>query len=464
LRNWCNGHIGLVYSAALRQVNGNTSLAEDVTQSVFTDLARKARRLTRHTSLTGWLYTSTRHAAANVRRTEQRRRARELEAAAMNPAQTSPDPFWADLRPVLDEAMHDLNQTDREAVLLRYFEERPLAEIGARLGLSENAARMRVSRALEKLREALHKRGLTSSAATLAAVLPARATAPAPSRLAERVATSALATAAGSAGWFSAAWEFCTSAKGAAALAATVILTAVLLPKQTQRDSILDNDTASVQELAEVDPNQPGFRPRAQEEVLFDSSAMADFRDLRLRLVAAHSGEAVPGVGVRVLQWKAGGRLTSDRLASDEDGICEIRIAEDTSEFQLNTGLEGFADMQLKWRPDRGQIIPDSYTLRLERAASIGGTVVDYLGNPVSNARVAFNDYNDSVLPALASFPESHEFSSIEVMTDQNGRWQINRIAEGMLPMIYGSAWHPHLRSGEMLPTRLPVNRFDAFA
>src|SRR5690348_5484129 len=103
-------YVDLVYSAALRQVNGDAQLAEDVTQSVFTDLARKASKVGHHTSLLGWLYTSTRFAASSVRRQEQRRRVREQEAHAMNSILTGsePEPDWQQIRPVLDEAMHAL--------------------------------------------------------------------------------------------------------------------------------------------------------------------------------------------------------------------------------------------------------------------------------------------------------------------------------------------------------------------
>ena len=162
-------HIDLVYSAALRQVNGDATTAQDVTQAVFTDLARKAPRLLRHLSLTGWLYTSTRYLCAKARRTEQRRVAREQEAYTMNQLlhSTDSDPAWQELRPVLDEAMHDLSADDREAVLLRFFEQRSLAEIGTRLGLTEDTARKRVARALDKLRAGLARRGITSTVAAL---------------------------------------------------------------------------------------------------------------------------------------------------------------------------------------------------------------------------------------------------------------------------------------------------------
>lgn len=189
-------YLDLVYSAALRQVNGDIHLAQDVAQAVFTDLARKAAPLSRRTVLSGWLYTSAHFAAAKAVRTEGRRRVREQEALNMRELLQEPgaDVDWDRLRPILDSAMHELREADREAVVLRFFEKRPLAEIGARLGLSENAARMRVDRALEKLRTALLRRGVSTTAG-LAAVISSHAVQLAPAGLAASLATSALAGA-----------------------------------------------------------------------------------------------------------------------------------------------------------------------------------------------------------------------------------------------------------------------------
>ncbi len=169
-------HVKLVYSAALRQVNGDEHLARDVAQSVFTDLARKAATLARRESLTGWLYSGTHFAAAKVVRREQRRHAREEEAHAMQELLQDPPPDanWEKLRPVLDQAMHELKEADRAVILMRYFENHSLADIGQKLGLSEDAARKRTGRTLEKLRELLTKRGV-STGATLGTVLSAHA-------------------------------------------------------------------------------------------------------------------------------------------------------------------------------------------------------------------------------------------------------------------------------------------------
>jgi len=194
-------HVNLVYSTALRQVNGDAHLAQDVAQTVFTDLARKASSLSRRATLTGWLYTSAHFAAAKAVRTENRRRDREEKFMREPIHETTPDPGfaearadWEKLRPALDDAMHELKEADREAILLRYFENRPFGEIGGKLGLNENSARMRVERALEKLRGLLVSRGVTTAAA-LAAVISANAVQIAPAGLAATLTSTSLAGA-----------------------------------------------------------------------------------------------------------------------------------------------------------------------------------------------------------------------------------------------------------------------------
>lgn len=191
-------HLNLVYSAALRQVAGEHQLAEEITQNVFADLARKAGALTGHASLTGWLYTSAHYAAAKVVRGEQRRRAREQEASHMQQIHANPaaEVDWEQLQPVLDEAMHALSEADRDVILQRYFERRPFVQIGARLGLTENAARMRAERALDKLRGILATRGVSTTSVALAAVLLAQAVVTAPAALAGLVTSTSLAAVA----------------------------------------------------------------------------------------------------------------------------------------------------------------------------------------------------------------------------------------------------------------------------
>jgi RNA polymerase sigma factor (sigma-70 family) len=188
-------HIDVVYSAARRQVAGNADLAKDVAQQVFSELAQKASSLSADTVLTVWLYTRTRFAASKALRAEQRRHVREEKACMEPQPPPAPEPGWDELQPVLDTVMHELDERDRTAVLLRYFERRPLADVGAKLGLTEDAARMRLGRALDKLRQLLARRGITSTTAALAGLLAQQTVTAAPAGLALNIAGTALASA-----------------------------------------------------------------------------------------------------------------------------------------------------------------------------------------------------------------------------------------------------------------------------
>jgi RNA polymerase sigma factor (sigma-70 family) len=192
-------HVGFVYAAALRQLNGAAHRAEDVTQLVFTDLARKAGALAGHEHLVGWLHTSTRFACAKMKRAEQRRQHREQEAHAMQEimADDGTTAAWEQLRPVLDDAMGDLSDGEREVILLRFFQGRRFAGVGEALGLTEDAARMRVERALGRLRLALARRQITSTTAALALALGNLPAVAVPASLATTVTGAALAGASG---------------------------------------------------------------------------------------------------------------------------------------------------------------------------------------------------------------------------------------------------------------------------
>jgi RNA polymerase sigma factor (sigma-70 family) len=187
-----NRHVNLVYSAALRQVR-SPQLAEEVAQSVFSDLARNAGRLKPDTILTAWLYQVTHRTAIDVVRKESRRQLREQIAVEMNNMNATASD-WTQVEPFLDEAMHTLDDTDRAAVLLRYFENKSLREVGHTLGTSDDAAQKRVSRAVERLREFFAKRGVSFGASGLVVVISANAVQAAPVGLAATISTAAVLT------------------------------------------------------------------------------------------------------------------------------------------------------------------------------------------------------------------------------------------------------------------------------
>jgi RNA polymerase sigma factor (sigma-70 family) len=195
-------HLTLVYSAALRRTDGDAHRAHDVAQIVFTRLAKDAATLNRHPALVGWLYAATRSAAIDLMRTERRRRQREEKAHIMEEISSSHETpaDWEQLRPVLDDVMDELDERDREAVLLRFFKGQPFATVASALRLSEDAARKRVGRALEKLGGLLERRGITSTSGALAVLLANQVAVATPASVAAEITAAAIAGAGPTAG------------------------------------------------------------------------------------------------------------------------------------------------------------------------------------------------------------------------------------------------------------------------
>lgn len=192
-------HLDLAYAAALRRLDGRSDLAADVAQQTFIALARHARELRDHPALAGWLYTTARNLAADALRSDRARHRREI-AHAMHLSVTAPepDPAWGEIRPHLDELIEQLDDAGRDAVVRRFFSRQKFGEIAAALHISEDAARMRVERGLERLRASLQRRGVTSTTtalATLLTALPAGAAAPAGLAATVSTAVAALAPA-----------------------------------------------------------------------------------------------------------------------------------------------------------------------------------------------------------------------------------------------------------------------------
>jgi RNA polymerase sigma factor (sigma-70 family) len=227
-------HVDLVYSAAVRVAGGDRHLAQDVTQGVFMDLARKASRLPRDVLLAGWLYRHTCLVAANAVRTERRRKTREQVAMEMTALDDNTEPPWEQIAPHLDEGLNQLSVMDRDAIVLRFLKRQDLRTVGAALGISEDAAQKRVSRALEKLRGVLSRRGAALTATGLASVLTAEAMTAAPAGLAVSATAASLAAAAGT-GTALTLLKLMATTKLKTGLAGAIVVTSVVTPLLVQQ-------------------------------------------------------------------------------------------------------------------------------------------------------------------------------------------------------------------------------------
>jgi RNA polymerase sigma factor (sigma-70 family) len=182
-------HLPLVYGVAIRQTRGDGSLAEEIAQQTFCTLARKAGDISRETILGAWLCRTTFYIAQKAMRGEQRRRVREQRAVHMQSSVTNTgnENIWDELSPHIDEVINLLPEKERNAIVLRFFDQKPMRELATQLGISEEAARMRLSRALEKLRSLFVKRGITITSIAIATLLSEQSRASIPSTLIERM-------------------------------------------------------------------------------------------------------------------------------------------------------------------------------------------------------------------------------------------------------------------------------------
>lgn len=276
-------HLGLVYSAALRMVNGDTHQAQDIAQVVFSNLARKARSLPTTVLLAGWLHRDTRYTALEWLRKERRRIGRETEAAAMRELEAGPRADWSLIHPILDEVLDELKDEDRHALLLRFFEQRSLAQVAAALGIAEDAARKRTSRALDQLRGMLARRGVHSTTEALSTAFKSHALMAAPAGLVAAVTAAALAASSASAATVGAgtltALKLVTMTNLKLALISAVAFAGVATPLILQHQS-----------AARLRAENSSLRQRVNEL----GRLAADNRRLTARLAEAESRDQTP--------------------------------------------------------------------------------------------------------------------------------------------------------------------------
>lgn len=387
-------HVGLVYAVARRQVGGDAHLAQDVTQRVFTDLARKAASLAEREVLGGWLFRSAQFAASDVVRAERRRRAREVEAQIMHETNQAPAAAgeWERLRPMLDEAVGALGARERDALVLRFFEGRAWAEVGARLQVSEDAARRRCERALEKLRGLLAKRGITSTSAALGTVLTQQVGA-VPAELAASIATTAVSGATGVAAPLAGLGSlgFMSSIKltlGAGGLAAGAIVLAVVQYRAAQ---------TAVAESAALRQVQNGLQARLGKLE----------RDLAQAAQRARSSDAD---NAALLEAIAAARPGATRPAA-AGGAAELTAASVQARFKAArelaaAGKSAEALGEMLWCLDEGMVkVSNLSGIR----ASMLSTELQKLAKTFPPAAAALRERRDAAERTLADAPKERQ-------------------------------------------------------
>ena len=395
-------HLSLVYASALRQLNDH-HLAEEVTQAVFILLAQKAASLAHRCVVAGWLHRTTHFVAQRTRRSEGRRREREQKAFAMQDSgTTSPEAAWSDLAPLLDQALLQLSDADRHAILLRFFEQRNYREIAVALGLGEEAAKKRVNRALEKLRGFLGQWGVSVSLVTLGTLLSEHGVEAAPAHLARPILDQALkpnpahpppAIVAHLVLVTLQAWRQASRLRIAGWLISGIAgLTLVLAPLLPDLLIHLRNPPTPVAQPIATDTF--GLVPPPTETAAMDTtlSATPDApqRELLLFVVDVATGQGIPDaeVQVRAMSWENWPEEFSSQR-TDSNGVALVRFETNTQHLVVGALVPGRTPRCVRFDPYRGDIIPDQYTLRLPiTEQAIGGTLLSPEGAPVRDAEL----------------------------------------------------------------------------
>jgi RNA polymerase sigma factor (sigma-70 family) len=462
-------YAGLVYGTACRHA-GDAFVAEEICQEAFCALARQIGAIRKPAQLPAWLYQTTRRLAAMHVRGDQRRVARERLAALMNSTDTDAGPAWQGVEPLLDEALENLEEQDRTAILGRFFRGLSMAEVAEGLGVSEAAAKMRVGRAVEKLRTFFSQHGAACSTAALLLLLERNAAAQPPAS----VIGSALGQVAKSG----------VRPQSAAALSKTAPCSRVALPVALGVVLLglmwfVHERSFAARRLAGTLPGEEtGAAPiLASASVRTNTvKALPAGDHLRLTVLDATSSAPLGGVKVSATTIRPIGEPLGEAV-TDVDGHCEVpRPAPAAGDFSysLRAEREGYTTMTASWsRFQRDDIadIPDDYELKMPPGTRIGGIVTDEDGRALAGIQVKLQGAVFQSGPPPRQRARLNGGGSEVTLTNPDGQWTWDRMppdwedirlvfaGQEFLPATYVCDANRHPHNGQV-----PIAKEDLLA
>lgn len=448
-------YLNLVHSAALRQM-GDAHAAEDVTQAVFLTLARKAGVIRRDAVLSAWLLRTTRFAAANARRLQQRRQFYEQQAMHSDPSFSESESAWPHIAPLLDEALDHLGAKDRNAVVLRFFEHRSLKEIGTRLGMSEDTAQKRVARAIEKLRVFFGRWGRHVSVSVLTTVIAAKSVEAAPTNLITAVGAAVASegvmtgTAIGllaraTAGTLARARLrlLATRIGGVGLAAGLVVVTAF----EYDRTAATETALRSAPALA---PSAPPLHEQVRERRAMRAPRTRG-RQIAFQVLNAKSDAPISGARLTLRSIVDPAQATTNTFITDERGngvVGYVPAKGQSWDHRIEVFHDGYVPKFVSWssyQEDRPEEMPAAYSLKLDPAVTIGGFVEDEQNRPIADVRVVFSVSGPSVGASRARERLTMMGDYHTETTDAEGRWSCNHVP-ARFGMIDFTLVHPQFQ------------------
>ncbi|HWI58086.1 MAG TPA: sigma-70 family RNA polymerase sigma factor, partial [Bacillota bacterium] len=429
-------YANLVFSAALRQVQ-NAHDAEEIAQAVFIILARKAGTLGKDIILSGWLLRTTRFVVMNARRRQFHRSRAELEAASLQLCET--ENAWHQIAPLIDEALVSLNETDRNALTLRFFEEKSFKEIGALLHLSDDAAQKRVSRALGRLRDAFTRRGVVLPAALVSAAMATKAVQAAPSHLLALIPSGVNAGTGQAMLLAESALRALERMRLRTFGLCTTGMTLILLLLLALVHQLRSRDSSAVRPLPRAEApvsGPPAATPPVRPATGIQAPIPSTRRQLLVRVLDADSGSPLAKTQVTSI-WSAFPEGSTNVFQTDAKGEALLSFPSSSERvwcLRITALKDGFVPRFVNWAAERGDLLeelPAEYNLGLAGGLTMGGVVVDEGGQPAPEVTVTLNAGVDKTIIESSPEREGLTFTHVEV-TDAQGRWVCNHAPQSI--------------------------------